>query len=216
MSQRSQLSVITPASSYDLISLSDVKSDWGITSTADDAFLSRTITRASAAAAQFCNRVFPAEMVVETIFVERDVQPFLNYGGVDPLVLKRYPIGTIASIVEGVGTAVTVLDPASDFTVDQEKGWIIRLDSTGNPKNWKATQFVVTYTGGYTSIPYDIQDAISRMVWTRYAERSRDPFIQRQRIYGVEEVEYIKQSEEGNLSSDVSDILDNYRVPVSA
>lgn len=216
MSARSQLSITTPADSYDLISLSDVKDDWGISVATDDAFLSRSISRCSQAAAQFCNRVFPVETVVESFEVERDTQPMMNFGGVDPLQLTRWPIQTIGPVVEGTGAGAVTLALSADYLLDAARGFLIRLDGDGNPKNWPAKQTSVTYAAGFPSIPLDIQDAVSRMVWTRYAERKRDPFIKRQRVYGVEEVEYVDQKNDGNLSSDISDILDNYRVPVVA
>jgi hypothetical protein len=54
------------------------------------------------------------------------------------------------------------------------------------------------------------------MVYTRYAERQRDPLVKSEYIDGVGRTEYILPSSDGNLSPDVLDILDNYRVPVIA
>ena len=207
------MSVTTAASTYDLVSLADVKADWAITGTdaTRDAFLSRAISRCSTAAGQYCNRVFPSETVTETFFAERDIQPRMNYGGVDPLQLTRWPIVAITSVVEGIGTAAITLDPASDYFPVPEDGCLIRLGSDGQPMNWPATKIVVVYVGGFASIPLDVQDAVSRMVWTRYAEQNRDPLIKRQKAWGVDEVEYWAGGAEGNMDSGTADILDNYR-----
>ncbi|MTK13706.1 MAG: hypothetical protein F8N39_17055 [Clostridiaceae bacterium] len=63
----------------------------------------------------------------------------------------------------------------------------------------------------------DIEDAVGRMVYARYAERRRDPFIAEESVVGVGTVRYLPSSgTNGNLSPDVLDILDNYRVPVTA
>jgi hypothetical protein len=214
MSIRSSVTVTVPATTYDLVTLAIVKSDWNITDTSFDSFLARSISRCSAAAAQYCNRVFPSETVVETFFAERDVQPMMSFNGVDPLGLTRWPLGTITSVVEGIGTAAVTLYPTSDYFAIPENGFLLRLGSDGQPRNWPATKIVVTYAGGFASIPLDVQDAVSRMVWTRYAEQNRDPFIKRQKAWGVEEVEYWGgTTQDGNLDGGTSDILDNYRVP---
>ncbi|PWC96963.1 hypothetical protein [Azospirillum sp. TSO5] len=206
--------VITPASSYDLIDLATVKDDWGISGTGDDAFLTRSISRCSAAAAQFCNRVLASETVKDEIRIDRDQYPYQVPGGVQFLQLSRWPVSSVASVVEGVGDNTTTLVAGDDYTVNKANGQITRIGSQGYPIVWPASLIVVTYTAGYATVPSDLQDAVSRMVWTRYAERRRDPFVQRVRVDGVDDVTYITpKADAGNLSADVSDILDNYRVP---
>ena len=141
------MSVTTAASTYDLVSLADVKADWAITGTdaTRDAFLSRAISRCSTAAGQYCNRVFPSEMVTETFFAERDIQPRMNYGGVDPLQLTRWPIVAITSVVEGIGTAAITLDPARSRTsigasVERREQVYSRAVSTSRPDATPAKQ----------------------------------------------------------------------------
>ncbi|QCG93958.1 hypothetical protein E6C67_08395 [Azospirillum sp. TSA2s] len=207
--------VITPAGSTALVDLATVKDDWSISGTADDAFLTRTIDRCSAAAAQFCNRVFVVETVRDDIQIERDQIDWPVHGGAAPLQLSRWPVGSVTTVVEDIGTSAVTLVQGVDFTVNPAIGQLTRLDGNGRPRKWPPTLIQVTYTAGYSTIPSDLQDAVSRMVWTRYAERRRDPFVQRVRVDGVDDVTYITpKADAGNLSADVSDILDNYRVPV--
>lgn len=215
MGQQVITTVLTPAASYALVSLSDVKDDWAITGTDSDTFLTRSIARASAAAAQFCNRVFPSETVKDDFTVDRDPYPYQVPGGVAPLQLTRWPVSSVTSVVEGVGSQEQTLDPATDYRLDAVTGQMLRIGKDGNPMFWPATRVVVTYVGGFSTIPQDLQDAVSRMVWVRYAERGRDPFVESVRVEGVETIKYIVPGADGNLSPDIADILENYRVPVA-
>jgi len=78
------------------------------------------------------------------------------------------------------------------------------------------------YISAYApTLPLDIEDAVGRLVWARYAERRRNPFIKAETVDGVGSVQYIVGnpnggSDGGNMPSDVADILNNYRQPVVA
>ena len=76
-------------------------------------------------------------------------------------------------------------------------------------------EYVATPAPEYVDdLPDDIVDAVGRMVYTRYAERQRDPLIKSEQIDGVGRTDYLIPSSGGNLSPDVEDILRAYRVPV--
>jgi hypothetical protein len=60
---------------YDIVDLTTVKAELNITDTSKDSLLLRWITEASAAAANFCNRVFPVESLKDQIFPPRDYFP---------------------------------------------------------------------------------------------------------------------------------------------
>ena len=294
----SVLTVSIPAAGRDLVLLADVKNDWDITDTTDDTFLSRAITRCSAAAENFCNRNFGVATYVEKIRYPRDAVPITLTGGVAPLQLSRWPLVSVTSIVEGVNAPVTLDPTVPDYDTDLSAGQIIRLDGNGNARLWAYGLITVTYKAGYVlpytksattlafvasgttltdsanglgqfqvgnvvditgsthnsltllvataaagavtftnvdgsaatfvaesagatvslsveaTLPQDIQDAVSRMVWSRYSERSRDPFVESGGLAGLGSVKYLVPKGSGNMSDDVSDILDNYRVPV--
>ena len=82
------------ASPYDLTDLATVKDELNLstTDTSNDAFLSRAITQASTAIANYCNRVFAVETVQDEIFIQQDAYPWQTPGGVYPLQLSRWPI----------------------------------------------------------------------------------------------------------------------------
>lgn len=207
------LTVTSAASSYDLTTLANVKAELGITDGGSDAVLSRYISGASQAAAQFCNRVFPSETVSEQ-FLPRRYDRFIC-SGVAPLQLWRWPLITVTSVTED--DVLLVAD--QDFLVDAKNGQLTRVDSSsGFPRTWPNVAIVVVYSAGYASIPADLEDAIIRMVTKRWSAKGRDSTLKQQSIPGVLEQTFwiATGTEAGNMTPDVTDILDNYRVPVAA
>lgn len=87
---------------YDLVSLAAVKAELVLTDQSKDASLKTWITEASAAAARFCDRVFPIETIQEQVYPPRDAFPPMVIGGADPLALERSPIASPANSV-GLG-----------------------------------------------------------------------------------------------------------------
>jgi hypothetical protein len=152
--------VTTPASSYDLASLSDIKDELGVTDNTKNAILQRYLTSASAAVSQYCDRVFPAETMTETFWSQRDRWPRFIIGGVQDLQLCRWPIQSVTSVTEN-GTAL-VQD--TDFKINKANGQLIRLDTNGYPTLWSCYPIMVVYVGGFATIPTDVQDAVIRMV----------------------------------------------------
>jgi len=212
---RSRITKVTvPATTYDLISLIDFKDDKSIADNSDDRFLSRAISICSTAAQNFCNRVFAQETVVETFYPDRDTQASIYPQGGDPVFLSRWPIISIASVVQDV--TATPLVYLTDYDYDPDTGELLYLKSDGNPGLWDPLKLVVTYTGGFATIPLDVQGAITRMVYSMYSERLRDPLIKSMYIDGIERIEYIVGQNDGNLDPATLDLLDNYRVPVTA
>ena len=223
MSQRRLItSIASPATAGDLLLLSNFKVDYNISGSTDDTFLARAISACSAAVAQYCNRVFASENVVDTFLFSMRYNggtPALEIG---PIQLFKRPVTAIASITEnGV-----VLVANTDYVIDSATAQIFRLDSSGNESVWANYPIVVTYTAGYTlpstnnsppsTLPLDITDATGRLVFARYAERGRDPFVKITTAFGIGQTEYIVPKNDGNFPPDVTDILDNYRVPVIA
>lgn len=87
-------STLVPASSYDLTDLATVKDELKIPwqDTSADAFLGRAITQVSGAIANYCNRTFVIETIQDVIYPERDAYPYQVPGGVDRLMLSRFPV----------------------------------------------------------------------------------------------------------------------------
>jgi hypothetical protein len=74
----------------------------------------------------------------------------------------------------------------------------------------------VTYSAGYDPMDPPIVDAALRMVNARRLARGRDPYLREENIPGVLERQFWipTGNDVGNMPPDVSDILNNYRVPV--
>lgn len=212
--------VVTPATApsggarYDLTDLATVKAELDITSGAKDAVIKALITRASAAAAQYCNRVFPVETVKDEFWAQRDPFPCLIPGKFEPLQLSRWPITSVTTVTEN---AVALVDP-TNFRTDLPNGQIIRINTNGYPRPWPSFPIAVTYASGFATIPADVVDAVLSMVKKRWFSRGRDPALMSENISGVYESRWwiATGNEAGAMTPDVTDLLDNYRVPVIA
>jgi hypothetical protein len=212
--------VKTAATSYDLTTLANVKDELDITSTDDDAWLSRAITQSSKAIANFCNRVFSVETVIDTCLIEQDPYPYQVPGGVRVLQLSRLPIISVTSVVQTVSAGVTnTLTEGTDFLIDGLKGQLIRLSPfSATPTIWGAITTVVTYQAGYSDIPADLELSCLRLVTQRYKEQARDPMLRRREQPGLGTEEYwvgTVPGQQGAMPPEIVSLLDGtYRVPV--
>ena len=204
-------SVVTAALSFDLVDLDVVKAELAITDTSQDDFLARAISQISRSIANYCNRVLVKEKVTDTIYSRL---------GRDQLMLTRFPVidVTSATVADGTG-GQTALTENTDFVVDKDRGWLIRLGSTGVPTSWYTSPSTVTYEAGYETIPDDLQQAATRMISARYHGRGRDPTLRSRSQPGIGDETYwvgAIPGMTGPFPDDVLAILDNYRVPVAS
>jgi hypothetical protein len=90
-----------PAGPYDLTDLATVHDELGVTGNdvSNDPFLSRAITQASTAIANYCNRVFVVEALQDQCFIQQDPYPYQVPGGVDALQLSRWPLWPLVNTV---------------------------------------------------------------------------------------------------------------------
>lgn len=203
--------VTTAAASKNLVTRAVVKSILAIDGGVDDSYLDTMIGWVSAEIANYCNRVFVVEGLTDQFWPAQTFS-YSVPGGADLLQLSRFPAVSVTSLTEN-GEAL-VAD--TDYTIDLDKGQILRLDDNGYPAKWAPYPIVVVYSAGYADIPGDIQDAACRMIKARRDARGRDPFLKQQNIPGVLEQQWwvAGPGQTGNMPPDVADILDNYRVPV--
>lgn len=194
----------------------------------DEIAFDMMLQQASAAIAQFTNRTLAQETVEESFFPARDAYPYQLPGGMSDLMLTRWPVSSVASVVVGPDDSSQELTLGTDFLVRKASGKLVRLGSGGYPVPWLPVKTVVTYTAGYTlpgwplpsgsvaTLPADIEDACIRLLTGRAQNRDRDPLLKSENIPDVgERVYWIPATATGNISPEIADLLDNYRVPVT-
>lgn len=214
MPLRAKISTISvPATSQDLTTLAVIKDELELKDIKSDDFLKRQISWASAAAANYCNRVFVVETIIDQFWPARDDFPTL-IEGVEPLQLSRFPLGTVSAVVENSVT----LTAGTDFLTIAANGTLQRLDGNSYPTIWPALYTTVTFQAGYAVIPADIADAVIRLIKMRWFARKRDPMLRSESIPGVRDVAYwvATGDDAGAMPPEIVDLLNNYRVPTVA
>lgn len=177
------VTVTNAASGFRLTTLDRVKSELGISGTADDTLLGAKIDEASAAVTLYCDRVFALETVSEQ---------FRLTSCVPSLILARRPVVTLGAIVED---GLTLAD--ADREIDKEAGLLYRLDGQDARCEWPALKITVSYSAGYVlpgnsgrNLPYDIEACCIELVRGYWMSRDRDPLVKREVIPDVSELEF--------------------------
>jgi gp6-like head-tail connector protein len=144
------IKILTPAASYNLLTLDELKVMLGIdpTDTSQDAQLTQYIKSYSALIARSCNRVFARETVRETWRCNEQARIFLSH----------WPVAEtdITSIESPRGTPIAI----GDYEVEERSGKIEFFTSYADP-------VVVEYTGGYLlpdETPEDLKEALTLFV----------------------------------------------------
>lgn len=137
--------ILTPASTYDLLTLDAIKLAMGIapTDTSQDAQLAEDITRYSDVVATLCNRIFAREEVRET----------WRCLGSRRMFLSHWP-ATEADIASVESPRGSTLDPSS-YEFEEKTGKLELFQTQSEP-------IVVTYTGGY-NLPDEAPPALRQV-----------------------------------------------------
>jgi hypothetical protein len=209
--------VTTPAGSTDLVSLADVKLELGITGTADDAWLAKVISRASATVGNYCNRILAVQSYRDDIFLDQDrAAAWSTPGFSKELQLALWPLVGAVTVTEDGSLAPLV--QGTDFVAEIETGLLFRLTTESAIGRWRLP-LVATYQAGFAAIPADVQDAVLDMVKGRYYARSRDPNLRQESVDGVWSGSYwlgTGMGGEDDMSAYATGKLARYRVPVVA
>lgn len=200
------LTVITPAASRRLTTVPAVREELGFEAgiPTDDVILG-LIDAATSTIESFCNRVFARETVLETLRPERQLRR---------MVLERFPVTTVASIVENDET----LAPA-DYELNPSYGIVLRLHGD-RLDSWCTGKILITYTAGWlvpdqvsTDLPKDIERAALRLVGAYWSTRSRaDSLVKREDVQGIGSVEYWMPGQRNALPDpEAEQLLSPYR-----
>lgn len=140
-----------------LSTLTEVKARLGITTSADDTFLTAQITLISDTIEAYCRRIF-LETDYEQTFYRGDYTPSKM------LELFHFPVTEITTIEED-GEEVD----EEDFRLHKPTGRIIR--KTGNGFFW-SEETIVTYTAGYAACPTPVLSVLDSLVQERYNKKN--------------------------------------------
>jgi hypothetical protein len=220
-------SIVTPADSYSLVDLADVKTMLGVTVSTFDNFFSLVIPQASTAAQNYANNPFVVETIQDQWFPGSDGWPWTVRGAYAPLQLKRWPLVAVPSVVETIAGVATTLTLGTDFLADMRLGQLTRLNTYCAPPagvpplpcDWRPDPVVVQYQAGWETLPGDVFAAVVHLVKLEYYSQTRDPLIRSQSSPGIYEASYVMGTGPGgpgDLDAYAASKLDRYRVPVIA
>jgi hypothetical protein len=190
------LTVTTAASKFTLIDTATARAALGFTDNKEDDALNAYIARASDVLARQCKRVFAKETVEETLRLDRCQMD---------IVLARYPVASITSIVESGTTLAT-----TDYEADLAKGIIARLygDRTCH---WSPCKIVVTYVAGYdlpTETPEALKQAAVQLVKAYHMGGDRDPLVSSETSDNISSASYFRGTD---LPPDVAGLVAQFR-----
>jgi hypothetical protein len=183
--------------SNDLTTLENFKAWIGLDNNPkDDAVLSRLITACSMFIQSWCNRVFASANYTDTISGEHTNVVFL----------QNVPITAVSSVMingNAVPAASTVNGVGYVFGSNQ-----VMVNGYRFPRGYN--NITISYTAGYATIPFDIEQACIELCALRYRERDRIGQVSKS-LAG--EVVAFSQKD---MSDDIKTLLQQYKrvVPV--
>jgi hypothetical protein len=177
------LNVITPAASYDLVSLAEMKASLGIppTNTTNDVLLQDLITNLSETVAKMCNRVFGFEKVDETFYQLEDQGAPPN---TQRLYLSRWPVqlSDIAALTQDGNDLLA--SEGSSWMLEKETGTLYSFPTTGP---WIGV-IDCQYSGGYVlpdDAPGPLKFAMKAVTRESYMAWIRNPGL-----YGIRQISH--------------------------
>lgn len=183
----STLAVTTPADVTALTTIERVKLELSITNSDDDDLLSAKIDDATSDIAVRVGPSLRRETVTETFYPDR------GPGCADKLILRRWPVASIASVTVDDETV-----DSTEYRVDGETGLLYRLSTDGYPCRWLFYKsLAVGYTAGYLlpgeanrDLPPSLEAAAIELVGSYWASRGRDPAVMEEENVGVARFRY--------------------------
>ncbi len=208
-------SITTAAEETKLTTGDRVKRELSISGTDDDTLLAAKIDEATS---DIAVRVAPSlkrETVTVTFWPEIDRQGRVEIIRAPSLILKAYPIASVASV-----TLDDVLVDAVEYRLVPENGILYRLDSSGYPSSWCFSKSaIVVCDAGYLlpgqegrDLPFVLEAAAVELVTSYWVSRGRDPTLRSEENVGVSRFDYWVGAvgESGDLPPGVMSKLQGY------
>jgi len=153
---------------------------------------------------RYCGRILVSETVTER----------LPGAGTETLMLSRYPVTEVTSVLDAGGSEIT------DYLLVAERGWLVResgswrqplrdvgIFSASSGLSY-APNYTVEYTGGYTwaTCPEDLRQAVLDIAGLINSGATSRPYASE----SIGDWSYTRGG--GGIFTGVSDTLNNYRV----
>lgn len=188
--------------SYALTTLADVKESLGIDAgdTSKDNLIKRKINQATEVIESFCNLSYGHH------FKEATYTDELYDGSGDQIVLKMRPVTTLSAFsYRTTSTNVNDFDSVETdlYFLDSSAGTVDGLFTQN--RTW--SQYKVTYTAGYATIPSDLAEACATLA-SYYVENGSTGTAIKRKKEGQREIEYFSPtgSTQGGSSSIIEDL----------
>lgn len=201
------ITVINPAASTALTTLTAVKLDLGITGNDEDPVLTDLIGQASASLAGWIGRPLARETVTETFRLTRP-EP--------SLCLSRFPVASVTSV-----TIATAVQDSATIECDRASGILYRLNNSQRYLAWPADVVAVEYAAGWLlpgqdgrDLPADIEAAAIALVRRAYHAAGRDPALKAMDVgSGAVKLDwYIPSPSRDAMPPEAVPVVDRYRV----
>lgn len=146
-----------------LSTLANVKLALGLSGTQDDDRINALMAVVTDEAEGYCDRTFAAGTgIVEYPDIRNDM--CLRFR------VARPPLTTLTSLWASTGVprvydSTTLLVSGTDYDFDSVSGWVERLNTIYFPRGFKTVK--ITYSGGYTTIPEDLEQACIEAIATK-------------------------------------------------
>lgn len=193
---------------YALCSVADVKENLGISSgdSSKNNLIIRKINAATELIEGYCDRRFKSTSYVDEVY---------DGSGTDQLLLRNRPISAVTLKVRN--TSLNDPDfttiPTDEYFVNANAGVLDGLSSFYG----RADRWAVTYTGGYTTIPSDLQEACATLAsfLVLNASSGGDNSV-KSKAEGARRVEYHDSAESNDIFDqlNISQTLNRYANPV--
>lgn len=201
---RSTLTIVTPATETDLLTIEEMRAAAGVTDGTQDAALRAIADGITDDIMSACNIAIGLGGE-PTIMQETLLETFYDWPGRCSLVLARRHNVAISSVTINESEVDT-----SDYSVNAEDGILYHNCGTYCPHSrtgfWLGQKIIVGYTAGFTTVPAGLKQVAMELMGSRYSESHRDDFVKSETIEipGVETKrrDYWVGSMPGRSSSD--------------